>query len=82
MKVAAGKQVLEEAGATDVRSTSEASVPKDSRTSERVAKAEFKGDVTRGPSDEGAIIADEADSTRASTTTDRSTLSSSTRRPL
>jgi len=76
------KQVLEEAGATDVSSTSEATVPKDSRTSERVARAEFKGDVTRGPSDAGARSADEADGTRASTAPERPTTSSSTRRPL
>ena len=76
------KKVLEEAGATDVSSTSEASVPKDSRTSERVSTSEFKGDVTRGSSDAGVRSADEVDSTRASTTTDRSTTSSSTRRPL
>src|SRR6187431_708063 len=43
------KQALEESGATDVSSTSEASVPKDSRVSARVVKAEFDGEVTRGP---------------------------------
>ena len=45
------KDVLEDAGATDVSSTSEASVPKDAATSERVATTDFTGNVTRGSSD-------------------------------
>lgn len=45
------KDVLKKAGATDVSSTGEAGVPKDSRTSEKVATTEFTGDVTRGSSD-------------------------------
>jgi hypothetical protein len=45
------KETLEQAGATDVSSTGEASVPKDSRTSEKVVADRFNGEVTRGPSD-------------------------------
>jgi len=75
------KQILEEGGATDVSSTGEASVPKESRTSERISKADFKGEVTRGPSDTGVRTTDEVETTRTSPTTDRTT-PSSTRRPM
>lgn len=74
------KQALEEAGATDVSSTSEASVPKDSRATERVVKAEFNGEVTRGSSDASdRNAADEADRARASTVSKRSSLPRSQR---
>lgn len=77
------KQALEEAGATDVSSTSEASVPKDSRASERVDKPKFSGEVTRGASDVSDTSADEVDDGRAATNSDRSNIpTSSTRRPL
>lgn len=77
------KQALKEAGATDVSSTGEAGVPKDSRASERVVRPEFNGEVTRGSSDASDRTADEVDDARASTNTDRSTKpASSTRRPL
>jgi hypothetical protein len=81
------RQALEEAGATDVSSTSEASVPKDSskksRASERVVKPEFKGEVTRGASDTSDIRADEVDGAREPATGDRSAIPTSpTRRPL
>ncbi len=77
------KQALEEAGATDVSSTSEASVPKDSRASEKVVKAEFNGEVTRGTSDVSDRNAvDDVDLASAPTTSDRTTIpTSSTRRP-
>ena len=77
------KRALEEAGATDVSSTSEASVPKDSRTSARVVRPEFSGEVTRGSSDASATSADEVDDGRAATNSDRPAIpTNSTRRPL
>lgn len=77
------KQVLEDAGATDVSSTSEASVPKDAPAAERVVKADFEGEVTRGSSDAGNRTVDEVDITRASTKSDRTTIpKGSTRRPM
>lgn len=78
------KEVLEEAGATDVSSTSEAGVPKDSRTSERVVTADFDGEVTRGSSDSPSRSAAEADDLLPSQASGRdpATLrSNSTRRP-
>ena len=77
------KEVLEEAGATDVSSTSEASVPKGSRASERVVRAEFDGEVTRGSSDVLDQSADESDVSRAPVVpnSDRANPQSSTRRP-
>jgi hypothetical protein len=60
------KDVLEKAGATDVSSTSEASVPKGSRATERVDTAEFTGEVTRGSSDMIGRSADEIEASRAS----------------
>ncbi len=77
------KRALEESGATDVSSTSEASVPKDSRASAKVVRPEFSGEVTRGSSDVGVTGADEIDDGRAATNSDRSAIpTSSTRRPL
>jgi hypothetical protein len=77
------KQALEEAGATDVSSTSEASVPKDSAVSERVVKADFDGEVTRGSSDASNRTVDEVDGARASTKSDPTSIpKTSTRRPL
>lgn len=77
------KQALEEAGATDVSATSEANVPKGSRASEKVATAEFSGEVTRGSSDALDRSADEVDGSRASATSDRSAIpTSSTGRRL
>lgn len=77
------KQALEEAGATDVSATSEASVPKGSRASEKVVTAEFSGEVTRGSSDSLDRSADEVDGSRASANSDRSTIpTSSTGRRL
>jgi hypothetical protein len=72
------KEVLEKAGATDVSSTSEASVPKESRSSEKVAKSEFTGEVTRGSSDASDLSADEADGSRPSAlpNSDRPTITS------
>jgi hypothetical protein len=80
---ARAKQALEESGATDVSSTSEASVPKELRASERVVKTDFDGEVTRGSSDVGdSNAADEADLAVTSTKKDRPTISTnSTRRP-
>ncbi|HEY5755301.1 MAG TPA: hypothetical protein VIU34_05730 [Steroidobacter sp.] len=80
---ARAKQALEESGATDVSSTSEASVPKDSRAAERVVKPDFNGEVTRGSSDASdRNAADEADRAVASTKSARSTISTnSPRRP-
>jgi hypothetical protein len=60
------KDALEKAGATDVSSTSEASVPKGSRATERVDTAEFTGEVTRGSSDMIGRSADEIEASRAS----------------
>ncbi|HEY0687268.1 MAG TPA: hypothetical protein VGD45_33340 [Steroidobacter sp.] len=77
------KRALEEAGATDVSSTSEASVPKDSRASARVVRPEFSGEVTRGSSDASETSADEVDDGRAATNSDRPAIpTNSTRRPL
>jgi hypothetical protein len=77
------KQALEDAGATDVSSTGEASVPKDSRASEKVVRSEFSGEVTRGSTDASDINADEVDDARVTTNTDRSAIpKGSTRRPL
>jgi len=80
---ARAKQALEEAGATDVSSTGEASVPKGARASERVVKAEFDGEVTRGASDANDRNAvDDVDLASAPTTSDRTAVpTSSTRRP-
>lgn len=80
---ARAKQALEESGATDVSSTSEASVPKELRASERVVKTDFDGEVTRGVSDvSDRNAADEVDVAVPSTTKDRPTISTnSTRRP-
>ena len=77
------KEVLEEAGATDVSSTSEASVPKGSRASERVVRAEFDGEVTRGSSDVVDPSADESDVSPAPVVPNRdgANPASSTRRP-
>lgn len=75
------KQALEESGATDVSSTSEASVPKDSRASARVVKPEFNGEVARGSSDASDISADEVEDARVTTNSDRSAIPT-TRRPL
>jgi hypothetical protein len=82
------KEVLEEAGATDVSSTSEAnvpkgSVPKGSRASERVVRAEFDGEVTRGSSDVVDPSADESDVLPAPVVPNRdgANPASSTRRP-
>nr|WP_116810135.1 DUF3341 domain-containing protein [Steroidobacter cummioxidans] len=79
---ARAKQVLEEAGATDVSSTSEASVPKDSRATARVVREDFDGEVTRGSSDASDRSAEEVDGERTSTTSERSVATSATRRPL
>lgn len=80
---ARAKQALEEAGATDVSSTSEASVPKDARAAERVAKGEFNGEVTRGTSDASdRNSVDDLDLANAATTSDRTAVpTSTTRRP-
>jgi len=77
------KEVLEAAGATDVSSTSEASVPKESRASERVVRAEFDGEVTRGSSDVVDQSAEESDVSPAPVlpSRDGANPSSSTRRP-
>ena len=82
------KEVLEEAGATDVSSASEATVPKGSRASERVAservvRAEFDGEVTRGSSDMIDPSADESDVSPAPVVPNRdgANPASSTRRP-
>jgi hypothetical protein len=76
------KQALEEAGATDVSSTSEASVPKELRASERVVKAEFDGEVTRGSSDASDRNAvDEVDRAAAPTKKARTISTNSPRRP-
>ena len=77
------KEVLKEAGATDVSSTSEASVPKGSRASERVVRAEFDGEVTRGSSDVVDPSADESDLSPAPVVPNRdgANPASSTRRP-
>jgi hypothetical protein len=77
------KEVLEAAGATDVSSTSEASVPKESRASERVVRAEFDGEVTRGSSDVVDQSAEESDVAPAPVlpSRDGANPSSSTRRP-
>ena len=77
------KEVLKEAGATDVSSTSEASVPKESRASERVVRAEFDGEVTRGSSDVVDQSAEESDVSPAPVlpSRDGANPSSSTRRP-
>lgn len=74
------KEVLEKAGATDVSSTSEARVPKESHTSERVSTAEFTGEVTRGSSDAIDRSAGEADGSRATArpNSDRPTTPAST----
>jgi hypothetical protein len=70
------KDVLEKAGATDVSTTSEAGVPKEQRTSEKVATSNFSGEVTRGPSDEIDRRVDEVDSPRTTAQpTDRPTTS-------
>lgn len=57
------KKALEEMGATDVSSTGEASVPKDSRGSETVTRGdlELTGEVTRGSSDTLNQSTDEVD---------------------
>lgn len=80
---ARAKQALEEAGATDVSSTGEASVPKDRRASEKVVKGEFDGEVTRGTSDVSDRNAvDDADLASTTTTSDRTAVpTSATRRP-
>jgi len=77
------KEVLEAAGATDVSSTSEASVPKGSRASKRVVRAEFDGEVTRGSSDVVDQSAEESDVSPAPVlpSRDGANPSSSTRRP-
>ena len=77
------KEVLEAAGATDVSSTSEARVPKESRASERVVRADFDGEVTRGSSDVLDQSADESDTSRAPVVPNRdgANPASSTRRP-
>ena len=79
------KEALEQAGATDVSTTGEASVPSDSRVSEKIATPKFTGEVTRGSSDTLGRSKDEVDGSRASAlpNSDRPTApASSTRRPL
>lgn len=79
------KEALEKAGATDVSSTGEAGVPKDSRASEKVVTAEFTGEVTRGSSDSLGQSPGELDDSDASAppNSDRPTTPrTSTRRPL
>lgn len=73
------KDTLEKAGATDVSSTSEASAPKESRTSERVSATKFTGEVTRGSSDVTSRSADEVDGspTAAQPNGDRPTIRTS-----
>ena len=58
------KDALEDMGATDVSSTGEAGVPKDSRGSETVSSGVFTGEVTRGPSDTLDQSTDEVDGSR------------------
>ena len=76
------KEVLEQAGATDVSSTSEASVPKGSRA-ERVVQADFDGEVTRGSSDALDQSAEESDVVPAPVVPNRdgANPANSTRRP-
>lgn len=60
------KDALQEMGATDVSSTGESDVPKQSRGSETVTTGEFTGEVTRGPSDALSQSTDEVDVSRGS----------------
>ncbi len=78
------KEVLEEAGATDVSSTSEAKCPQGvTRLCKESSRPEFTGEVTRGSSDASAVATDEVDDARVATNSDRSAVpTSSTRRPL
>jgi hypothetical protein len=71
------KQVLEEAGATDVSSTGEASVPKDARGAENVIRPNFAGKVTRGSSDSSARSAEQVEPLQLSTKDDGAALPTS-----
>ena len=78
------KEIFESLGASDVSSTSEASVPKDRVKSERVVTKSFDGEVTRGANDmsdptEVEVDLDTSRVTGAERPTARTT---STRRPL